>query len=369
MRPRFIALRLGALALLMSHTTVTAALAIATCVAPPAGMVGWWPGDGSANDIVGGDNGTLHGGATYAAGEVGEAFSLNGTDAFVQAPDAPDLDPTSAGSQDAWVNFSQLPSVAVHIMEIIGKGGFGTDFDLQAETDNRFHFYIAAGTEVSSTTVIQTGVWYHVVGTWDAKAGLKMYVNGVLEDTNSTLLTRSASSEPLMIGNQPAFGPRLFNGLIDEVQVFGRALTAAEVEAIFDAGSAGQCKVGGCVASATRLCIDDIVGDHRFAVTASYKTSQDNGQSGSGEAIPLASLGVTRGGLLWFFSADNPEMLIKVINACSLNQQYWVFFAALTNVGFTLTVNDTITGDQKTYTNKDLTTAAPVQDTKALPCD
>jgi hypothetical protein len=369
MRPRFIALRLGALALLMSHTTVTAAHAIATCVAPPAGMVGWWPGDGSANDIVGGDNGTLHGGATYAAGEVGEAFSLNGTDAFVQAPDALDLDPTSAGSQDAWVNFSQLPSVAGHIMEIIGKGGFGTDFDLQAETDNRFHFYVAVGAEVSSTTVIQTGVWYHVAGTWDAKTGLKIYVNGVLENTNSALVTRNASSEPLMIGNQPAFGPRLFNGLIDEVQVFDRALTAAEVEAIFDAGSAGQCKVGGCVASATTLCIDDIVGDHRFAVTASYKTSQDNGQSGSGEAIPLSSLGVTRGGLLWFFSADNPELLIKVINACSLNQRYWVFFSALTNVGFTLTVIDTITGDQKIYTNKDLTTAAPVQDTNALPCD
>jgi Concanavalin A-like lectin/glucanases superfamily len=369
MRPPFIALRLGVLALLMSYTAVTAAHAIATCALPAAGMVGWWPGDGNANDIVGGDNGTLQGGATYAAGEVGEAFSLNGTDAFVLAPDVPDLDPTSAGSQDAWVKFNQLPSVAGHIMEIIGKGGFGTDFDLQAEADNRFHFYIAAGAEVSSTTTIQTGVWYHVAGTWDSKTGLKIYVNGVLEGTNAALVTRTASGAALMIGNQPAFGPRLFNGLIDEVQVFDRALTAAEVETIFEAGSTGQCKVGRCVASATTLCIDDIVGDHRFAVTASYKTSQDNGQSGSGEAIPLASLGVTRGGLLWFFSADNPEMLIKVINACSLNQQYWVFFAALTNVGFTLNVNDTITGGQKTYSNKDLTTAAPVQDTSALPCD
>jgi hypothetical protein len=369
MRPRFIALRLVALALLTSYTTATAAHATSTCIPPVAGMVGWWPGDGSANDIVGGDNGTLHGGVTYASGEVGEAFSLNGTDAFVEAPDALDLDPTSAGSEDAWVNFSQLPSVAGHIMEIIGKGGFGTDFDLQAETDNRFHFYIAVGTEVSSTTVIQTGVWYHVVGTWDAKKGLNIYVNGVLENTNSALVTRSASSEPLMIGNQPAFGPRLFSGMIDEVQIFDRALTAAEAEAIFEAGGAGQCKVGGCVASSTTLCIDDIVGDHRFAVTASYKTSEDNGQSGPGEAIPLANLGVTHGGLLWFFSADNPELLVKVINACSLNQHYWVFFSALTNVGFTLTVIDTISGDQKMYTNKDLTTAAPVQDTSALPCD
>ena len=206
-------------------------------------MVGWYPGDGNANDISStANNGTLQGGATFAPGMVAQAFSLNGSDAYVQAPANAAQDPTMAGSQDAWVFFNQLPSAAGHIMEIIGKGANGTDFDLQAETDNKFHFYIAAGNSVTSTTVIQTGVWYHVAGTWDA-TGLRMYVNGVLENTNGVQnLTRGQSGNPLQIGNQPTFGPRLFNGLIDEAEIFNRALTAAEVQAIYNAGSAGKCK-------------------------------------------------------------------------------------------------------------------------------
>jgi hypothetical protein len=77
--------------------------------------------------------------------------------------------------------------------------------------------------------------------------------------------------------------------------------------------------------------------------------------------------GVTEGGLFWFFGATNPEMLIKIIDGCSLGGHFWVFFAATTNVGF-VTVTDTSTGHQAIYYNKDLTAALPVQDTAALSC-
>ena len=49
-----------------------------TCAQPPAGLVSWWPGDGNAQDIIGPNDGTLQGGATFAPGVVGEAFKLNG---------------------------------------------------------------------------------------------------------------------------------------------------------------------------------------------------------------------------------------------------------------------------------------------------
>src|SRR5437868_5248491 len=52
----------------------------AACTAPPAGMVGWWPGENNANDIKGASNGTLQGSVTFPAGEVGQAFGLNGSD-------------------------------------------------------------------------------------------------------------------------------------------------------------------------------------------------------------------------------------------------------------------------------------------------
>jgi hypothetical protein len=124
-----------------------------------------------------------------------------------------------------------------------------------------------------------------------------------------------------------------------------------------------------CVANAKTLCLDDTSGDKRFKATVSFQTSQGGGLSGQGNAIPTTSLGVSRGGLFWFFGADNPEMLIKVLNGCGVNNRYWVFYSAGTNVGLTISVNDTKTGATKTYTNADLTTAASVQDTNAFACN
>jgi len=126
----------------------------------------------------------------------------------------------------------------------------------------------------------------------------------------------------------------------------------------------------GCVPSATTLCLDDQPGDRRFRVEVAYQTAQGGGLSGAGHAVPLSSLGVDRGGLFWFFAPDNPELLVKVLNACSAGTpRFWVFYSSGTNVGLTITVTDTVSGHSKTYTNPDLHTATPVQDTDALPCN
>ncbi len=121
-------------------------------------------------------------------------------------------------------------------------------------------------------------------------------------------------------------------------------------------------------ADSTALFISDQPGDNRFKVKVSWNTSQSGGLSGNGNPIPLASLGVQRGGLFWFFGADNPEVIVKVLNGCAVNGSYWVFYVAGTNVGMTTTVTDTKTGRVKTYHNPDLTLAAPVQDTNAFTC-
>jgi hypothetical protein len=125
---------------------------------------------------------------------------------------------------------------------------------------------------------------------------------------------------------------------------------------------------GPCVPSATTLCLDNQPGDRRFRVEVAFSTSQGGGTSGQGRAIPLSSLGVNRGGLFWFFSADNPELLIKVLNGCGLNNRFWVFFSAGTNVGLSLTVTDTQLGNTYPFTNTDLTPVPTIHDTAALPC-
>jgi YVTN family beta-propeller protein len=126
---------------------------------------------------------------------------------------------------------------------------------------------------------------------------------------------------------------------------------------------------GSCVPNGTTLCLDDQPGDRRFAVQVDFETAQAGGLSGAGNAIALSSLGVNQGGLFWFFGQGNPELLVKVLNGCSLNQKYWVFFSAGTNVGLTLTVTDTVTGETYQRTNPDLRPVPTVQDASALPCD
>jgi pseudomonalisin len=120
-----------------------------------------------------------------------------------------------------------------------------------------------------------------------------------------------------------------------------------------------------CTPGATTLCIDRQPGDGRFTVTVAFDAP---GQSGNGNAISLSSVGVGRGGLFWFFDPTNPELLVKVLDGCQLNQKFWVFYAAGTNVGFTLYVRDNQTRETKQYTNTLGTAAPPVQDTAALPC-
>ena len=82
----------------------------------------------------------------------------------------------------------------------------------------------------------------------------------------------------------------------------------------------------------------------------------------TGNAIPF-----TRdSGLFYFFEPDNIEMLVKVLDGCAINGSFWVFYAATTDVGFELTVEDLVAGTSRVYTNPVGLPAAPVLDTEAF---
>jgi hypothetical protein len=117
------------------------------------------------------------------------------------------------------------------------------------------------------------------------------------------------------------------------------------------------------------LCVDDLPGDRRFEVTVAFATAQGGGLSGDGHAVPLGTLGVSSGGLFWFFGPANPELLVKVLNGCAVNGHYWIFSSAGTNVGATLQVRDIASGKTWSRVNPDLMAFPTIQDTDALPCD
>jgi hypothetical protein len=105
--------------------------------------------------------------------------------------------------------------------------------------------------------------------------------------------------------------------------------------------SAGWDSAAACTPSPTALCLSG----GRFRVEAAWKDFQDN--TGVGHAVGLT--GDT--GYFWFFSSANVEAVVKVLDARVLNDHFWVFYGALSNVQYTLTVTDTVTGIVKTYSN------------------
>jgi hypothetical protein len=95
-----------------------------------------------------------------------------------------------------------------------------------------------------------------------------------------------------------------------------------------------------CVSDAVTLCLNA----HRFKATVVWRSGEDNG---NGQAYPITD----NTGAFWFFDPTNLELVVKVLDGRSVNGKWWVFFGSLTNVEFTLTVTDTLTGQVRTYTN------------------
>jgi hypothetical protein len=114
--------------------------------------------------------------------------------------------------------------------------------------------------------------------------------------------------------------------------------------------------VGPCVADGHTLCLHG----GRFRAGASWATATG---SGAASAAPWSA---DDSGLLWFFQADNWELLVKVIDGCALDRSFWVFFAATSDVQYSVTVSDTQTGATRVYFHPAGSVAMPTTDTGAL---
>ena len=211
-----------------------------SCVPAPANLVGWWPGDGNLNDIKGGNDGTLQGGATFAAGEVGQAFSFDGDNDYVGVPGT-----FGGGSEvtiDAWIRTEAVSTEGLPIQAIVSSTA--SEFvHLQLSDNSSFSVVIFTNGDTISFPILPEspiGVWRHIAIT--AKSGdSRLYVNGVQTASSSVTFSTITSTSNLRIGSGFG-GVRFFHGQIDEVEIFNRALSDTEIAAIYDAGSGGKCK-------------------------------------------------------------------------------------------------------------------------------
>jgi Concanavalin A-like lectin/glucanases superfamily len=256
------------------------------CVAPPQGLISWWPGDGNAKDIVGPNAGTLFGGATFAPGFVGYAFRFNGETAYVQTTTFNMPKGNADRTLEMWVKLDAIvpadnPTITYFESFFAGYGNFGTDastFQIGAEYEPPYGnalFWSQWGDELVGPPVPvagqhvdakQNGIegseggegvpedeqhhanhgWHHVAVTSlsGTNIGIVLFMDGVPVARRPNFEINTAAGTLFFMGTIPGFlgDIRRMKGELDEVSIYNRALSPHEIAAVFAAGKAGKCK-------------------------------------------------------------------------------------------------------------------------------
>ena len=143
------------------------------------------------------------------------------------------------GSMVAWVNLSELPSMGGQYFYIAGESEVANDFDVQFENDNNLYFYTGAGenTEFVTDTSSLVGQWHMVAVTYQGgSSGFRdIYWDGSLVAPFSGPVSSSPKTAALSIGESLVFTGRYFQGGIDAVALWKRALSAGEISAMYAA--------------------------------------------------------------------------------------------------------------------------------------
>jgi len=227
---------------------------------------GYWNGENVTTDLVSGNNGTLMSGATYSSGKIGNAFSFNGSNSYMKLPDN-SLNYTGDFSISCWVNVSGIGSwgqyiYAVSNLQTSGSNYYGWRlfiygnayaFDIcngtstisgyQSASVNGV-YYNCAGDYSTQIAPVTGGAWKHVVITRKAGTATKMYVNGVLKNSNiSTVDPVYATTHNPAIGAQITNGGNSFGGStsgVDLISTWNKELSQDDVLSLYNNSSATE---------------------------------------------------------------------------------------------------------------------------------
>jgi outer membrane protein assembly factor BamB len=223
-------------------TSATVNITVTTPVisAGPVAEYQFNEGTGTTAADASGDslNGTLVNGPTWAAGKYGSAVNFDGDNDYVDLGNPAALQMTGSVTISGWINSASLPSGDSAIVSTKSTDNTGYQLDTTIDTGPRtvgFKLTSSTGADMIryGATALQVNTWYYVTGVYNATSQtMDVYLNGVLDD--GALLGTITSSQKNSTTNVN-IGRRAgtldsFNGLIDEVRIYGRALSAAEVQ-------------------------------------------------------------------------------------------------------------------------------------------
>ena len=208
-----------------------------TSLAVPPGLVGYWMFDEGGGQVAldssgNGLDGTLNGDPQWVAGQLGGALDFDGSGDYVEIPHDPLLSITDEITIAAWTN---MRANASGEMAIVSKGGWGAN-DLPYELTETagdvifWQFYDDAGRDTCAPESPPVGEWHHIAGTYDGNV-FKCYIDGELADEWAYAGTMPENTASVMIGRRSRGGTH-FNGMIDDVAIYDRALDEGEIQSV-----------------------------------------------------------------------------------------------------------------------------------------
>lgn len=197
-------------------------------------LIGWWPLDGSISDIAIDvsafhQNGSISGNPQRDQGRFGQAILFDGTNDYIDCGTNSRFDITDAITVCAWIKIHRFNA---KFQTIIAKGdsawrlardGATNFIQFSCNSYKKTNFWSARG-----NTNVNDGQWHHVAGVFDGKNAY-LYVNGLLDTSLNSVSKIDTNTLPVFIGNNPEFTDRYWNGWIDDVRIYKRALTDVEI--------------------------------------------------------------------------------------------------------------------------------------------
>lgn len=227
-----------------------------------AGLIGYWKMDeaswngtaGEVKDWAGSNHGTAAGGANTTPGKFGQAGNFDGSNDYIELGNPALFNSNFAElTVEAWLNSNQWAAwpidygmdvliskwdrqagdidVGFRLERIYGAGPFGIIVSSGVDTGG-----INASVPIST---VSTGVWHHAVGTFKGGSFIRLYLDGVLVNEQTTGIyaqVTAAINQNLRIGVM-SHGYGFFNGLIDDVRIYNRALSPQEVSSLWSSGN------------------------------------------------------------------------------------------------------------------------------------
>ncbi|MEW6161049.1 MAG: immunoglobulin domain-containing protein, partial [Verrucomicrobiota bacterium] len=217
------------------------------CLAEPPGLVSWWSGNGTPADVTAINHGTLRNGVSFGPGVRLQGFEMDGLDDHVFVPDSASLrlKSVTVGGWFRWNAFGGVQQLAAKAF-VQGRDSFGIWYTTDAmELVGGYSEVTDWGPALRFQWEPQLGRWYHILYSFDDESKIQsLFIDGVTVMSGAVTGSIAYDDHGFFLGADYDVAGDLayhFPGGVDEVILFGRALSAAEIQSIYNAGNAGIC--------------------------------------------------------------------------------------------------------------------------------